>query len=64
MTQVIVPETRGYTRVFSINIYKQKGACFLCRNIINLGEVIVSNSYTNTKYYHESCARKVMILSD
>lgn len=63
MARVIAPETAGYKRVFYINFYKQKGACLLCRQKINFGDVIVSHSHKNAKYYHEECARKVMILS-
>lgn len=64
MTRVIMPETPVYKRVFFINSYKQKGSCLLCRKVINFGETIVSHSNKNTKYYHESCARKVMLLAD
>ncbi len=64
MTRTIVPESRGYKNAFSINFYKYKGICQLCRNIINFGDILVSNNARNTKYYHEICARKVRLVDD
>lgn len=62
MVKVIVPEKRSYKKTFTINSWKQDGLCLLCRRLISFGEVIVSNSNKNTKYYHEGCAKKVAIL--
>lgn len=64
MARTIVPKSRGYRKAFSINYYKYKGTCQQCRKIINFGDVLVSNSAKKTKYYHEICARKVMILDN
>jgi hypothetical protein len=61
----IVPHSRAYNKAFSINLYKYKGACQKCRQTINFGDIIISKSSSkNTKYYHEKCARKVMILDE
>lgn len=59
---VILPERRSYKKVFTINTIKQNGLCLFCKKMIDFGEVIVSNSNRNTKYYYEGCARKIMIL--
>lgn len=62
MVKVILPEKRSYKKTFTINSWKQNGLCLLCRRGISFGEVIVSNSNKNTKYYHEGCAKRVAIL--
>ena len=62
MFRVILPEKKSYKKVFTIIRCKQSGLCLMCKQLIGFGQVIISNSNKNTKYYHEGCARKVMII--
>ncbi|MEO9364318.1 MAG: hypothetical protein ABI348_10500 [Nitrososphaera sp.] len=63
MAKLILPDTKMYKNCLANSLIKQKGLCLHCKQTINPGDKIVSNG-KKTKYYHESCARKVMILSD
>lgn len=62
MFRVILPEKKSYKKVFTIICCKQGGLCLTCKQLIGFGQVIISNSNKNTKYYHEGCARKVLII--
>lgn len=62
MPKLILPAEKSYKKVFTINSYKQDGLCLKCKQLISFGQAIVSNSNKNTKYYHEACARQVMII--
>ena len=62
MFRIILPEKRGYKKVFTIIACKQNGICTACKELISFGQIVISNSNKNTKYYHEGCARKVMII--
>lgn len=62
MADVIRPFGRAYTRVFENNEFKQNGLCHLCNMRIRFGEVIISAGESRRKYYHVSCARKLMII--
>jgi hypothetical protein len=62
MAKLILPAEKSYKKVFTINSCKQGGLCLKCRQLINFGQIIVSNGRKNTKYYHESCARQWIII--
>lgn len=62
MAKLIQPDRRSYKKVFTISSVKQDGLCLFCKRVIEFGDRIVSNSNRNSKYYHEDCARKIMIL--
>lgn len=62
MFRIISPYERTYKKVFTIVEWKQKGLCLKCKQLIDFGQVIISNSNKNTKYYHEDCAKLVMII--
>lgn len=63
VAKLILPDAKMYKNCLANSLMKQKGLCLQCKRTINLGDRIVSNG-KKTKYYHESCARKVMILAD
>jgi hypothetical protein len=59
---VIEPRAKEYTRSFQLIAIKQKGACWFCRQMVRFGEVFVSHGSRSTRYYHEGCARRAMLL--
>ena len=60
--RIIVPGKASYKSIFNIIQCRQQGLCFLCKLKIAFGEVVVSNANKTSKYYHESCARRVRIV--
>lgn len=62
MARRILPGRGSYKAVFEILRFKQRGSCLICKCMIKYGQVIVSNGKKNSKYYHEDCARKVLII--
>ena len=64
MATVFYPSTRVYARTFEYNRFRQKGLCRLCKTAINFGETIIGTGDRKRKYYHEACAKKVMIILD
>lgn len=63
MPRIIMPDTKMYSNCLANSEVKQGGLCFHCKRMIITGENIVSNG-KNAKYYHESCAKKLLILLD
>jgi len=59
---VMEPETRQYARSYQLIAIKQRGMCWFCRQIVKFGDIFVSHGSKKTKYYHEGCARKVMLI--
>lgn len=59
---IFLPFSRAYTRAFEYNKFRQDGLCRLCKNTIHYGEAIISKGDRKTKYYHEACAKKMMII--
>lgn len=55
-------DKKSYKKVFTIKSIKQDGLCLFCKRMIEFGEIIVSNHSRNSTYYHENCARQVMII--
>ena len=62
MAKLIQPDKKSCKKVFTIKSIKQDGLCLFCKRMIEFDEIIVSNSSRNSKYYHENCARQVMII--
>jgi hypothetical protein len=59
---VLQPETREYRRTFQLFAIRQEGLCWFCRQMVKFGEVFVSHGNKKTKYYHEGCARRALLI--
>lgn len=59
---IIEPEARKYARSFQLITIKQYGACWFCRELVRFGDVFVSHGSRSTRYYHEVCARRAVLL--
>jgi hypothetical protein len=59
---VLEPETKEYRRSFQLFAIRQKGLCWFCRQMVKFGEVFVSHQNKKTKYYHEGCARRALLI--
>ena len=59
---VFSPEAKRYRSAFERFALRQDGLCWFCHQLVICGEVFVSHQNKKTKYYHEGCARKTMLL--